>query len=188
MHKANGNDKPLPFDYHKVWDDRLSALSSPYLKARYQASLDALLAESEDRFDLPAGEATDIFRRLVDPFRGKWVYVDFWDIGCGPCKQGIESSAALRKKIAGMDNLELVFITGDRSTPPQIYKEFVDKYLAEETSYLIPEAESILLSQLFNFNAIPHNELVDPDGRIVSGKNLPRLGSPDFLGQLELAK
>lgn len=188
MHKANGNDKPLPFDYHKVWDDRLSALSSPYLKARYQASLDALLAESEDRYDLPAGEATDIFRRLVDPFRGKWVYVDFWDIGCGPCKQGIESSAALRKKIAGMDNLELVFITGDRSTPPQIYKEYIDKYMAEETSYLIPEAESILLRQLFNFNAIPHNELVDPDGRIVRGKNLPRLELPDFLDQLELAK
>lgn len=188
MYKANGNDQPLTFDYNKVWDDRLSALSSPYLKARYQATLDELLAESDNRYDLPTGEATDIFRRMVDPFRGKWVYVDFWDIGCAPCKQGIESSVALRKKIAGMDNLVLVFITGDRSTPPQVYKEYVDKFLAEETSYLIPEAESILLSQLFNFNAIPHNELVDPDGRIVRGKNLPRLGSPDFLDQLELTK
>ena len=188
MYKANGNDQPLTFDYNKVWDDRLSALSSPYLKARYQATLDELLAESDNRYDLPTGEATDIFRRMVDPFRGKWVYVDFWDIGCAPCKQGIESSVALRKKIAGMDNLELVFITGDRSTPPQVYKEYVAKYMAEETSYLIPEAESILLSQLFNFNAIPHNELVDPDGRIVRGKNLPRLGSPDFLDQLELVK
>ena len=188
MSKAKGNDQVLPFDYNKVWDDRLSALSSPYLKARYQATLDELLAESDNRYDLPTGEATDIFRRMVDPFRGKWVYVDFWDIGCAPCKQGIESSVALRKKIAGMDNLELVFITGDRSTPPQVYKEYVAKYMAEETSYLIPEAESILLRQLFNFNAIPHNELVDPDGRIVRGKNLPRLGSPDFLDQLELAK
>ena len=188
MYKAKGNDQLLPFDYNKVWAERLSALSSPYLKARYQATLDELLAESDNRYDLPTGEATDIFRRMVDPFRGKWVYVDFWDIGCAPCKQGIESSVALRKKIAGMDNLELVFITGDRSTPTQVYKEYVAKYMAEETSYLIPEAESILLRQLFNFNAIPHNELVDPDGRIVRGKNLPRLGSPDFLDQLELVK
>lgn len=188
MYKAKGNDQPLPFDYNKVWDERLSALSSPYLKARYQTTLDKLIAESDNRYDLPAGEATDIFRRMVDPFRGKWVYVDFWDIGCAPCKQGIESSVALRKKIGGMDNLELVFITGDRSTPPQVYKEYVDKNMAEETSYLIPEAECILLRQLFNFNAIPHNELVDPDGRIVCGKSLPRLGSPDFLDQLELAK
>ena len=174
-------------DWPTVWEERLSALSSPYLKARYQASLDALLAESEDRYDLPAGEATDIFRRLVDPFRGKWVYVDFWDIGCGPCKMGIESSVALRKKIAGMDDLQLVFITGDKSTPPQVYEEYVSKNLAGETSYLIPEAERILLWTLFNFNAIPHNELVDPDGRIVRGI-LPRLEYPDFLEQLELVK
>ena len=187
LNKVNGSQQSQSFDYHKIWDDRLSALSSPYLKARYQASLDELLAESEDRYDLPAGEATDVFRRLVDPFRGKWVYVDFWDIGCAPCKMGIESSVALRKKIAGMDNLELVFITGDRSTPPQVYEEYVAKYLAGETSYIIPEAENILLKKLFNFNAIPHNELVDPDGRIVCGKNLPRLEFPDFLEQLGLA-
>ena len=188
LYKANGSQQSQSFDYHKIWDARLSALSSPYLKARYQATLDELLAESEDRYDLPAGEATDIFRRLVDPFRGKWVYVDFWDIGCAPCKMGIESSVALRKKIAEMDNLELVFITGDRSTPPKTYEEYVAKYMAGETSYLIPEAESMLLWTLFKFNAIPHNELVDPDGRIVRGKNLPRLESPDFLDQLELAK
>lgn len=188
LYKANGSQQSQSFDYHKIWDARLSALSSPYLKARYQATLDELLAESEDRYDLPAGEATDIFRRLVDPFRGKWVYVDFWDIGCAPCKMGIESSVALRKKIAEMDNLELVFITGDRSTPPKTYEEYVAKYMAGETSYLIPEAESMLLRTLFKFNAIPHNELVDPDGRIVRGKNLPRLEWPDFLNQLELAK
>ena len=41
---------------------------------------------------------------------------------------------------------------------------------------------------LFKFNAIPHNELVEPDGRIVRGKNLPRLELPDFLDQLELVK
>ena len=73
LYKANGSQQSQSFDYHKIWDARLSALSSPYLKARYQATLDELLAESEDRYDLPAGEATDIFRRLVDPFRGKWV-------------------------------------------------------------------------------------------------------------------
>lgn len=184
----DGNPQSKYDDWPTVWEERLSALSSPYLKARYQETLDSLLAETNDRYDLPAGEATDIFRRLVDPFRGKWVYVDFWDIGCGPCKMGIESSVALRKKIDGMDNLELVFITGDRSTPPQVYEEYVAKYLVGETSYLIPEAESILLRKLFNFNGIPHNELVDPDGRIVRGKILPRLEYPDFLEQLELVK
>ena len=51
-------------------------------------------------------------------------------------------------------------------------------------SYLLPETQYILLSGLFNFTGIPHNELVDPDGRIVCGKDIPRLG-PGFIEQME---
>lgn len=171
-------------DYQKRWDARLSALSSPYLHARYQATLDKLLAEQAGRYDLPEGEVADIFRKLVEPFRGKWVYVDFWATSCGPCRNGIETSADVRKKLAGRDDIELVFITGDRSTPPEAYREYVDENLEGEVSYLLPEAQYILLSGLFNFNGIPHNELLDPDGRIVCGTDLPRLG-PDFIVQIE---
>lgn len=171
-------------NFQKTWDAKLSTLTSPYLHARYQATLDELLAEQEGRYDLPEGEAADIFRKLVEPFRGKWVYIDFWATSCGPCRSGIESSADVRKKLAGREDIELVFITGDRSTPPEAYREYVDENLEGEASYLLPEAQYILLSGLFNFTGIPHNELVDPDGRIVCGKDIPRLG-PGFIEQIE---
>ena len=171
-------------DYQELWDARLSALTSPYLHARYQATLEELLAEQAGRYDLPEGEATDIFRKLVEPFRGKWVYIDFWATSCVPCRSGIESSADVRKKLAGRDDIELVFITGDRSSPQEAYREYVDKNLEGEVSYLLPETQYILLSGLFNFTGIPHNELVDPDGRIVCGKDIPRLG-PGFIEQIE---
>ena len=171
-------------DYQELWDARLSALTSPYLHARYQATLEELLAEQAGRYDLPEGEATDIFRKLVEPFRGKWVYIDFWATSCGPCRSGIESSADVRKKLAGRDDIELVFITGDRSSPQEAYREYVDKNLEGEVSYLLPETQYILLSGLFNFTGIPHNELVDPDGRIVCGKDIPRLG-PGFIELIE---
>ena len=171
-------------DYQELWDARLSALTSPYLHARYQATLEELLAEQAGRYDLPEGEAADIFRKLVEPFRGKWVYIDFWATSCGPCRSGIESSADVRKKLAGRDDIELVFITGDRSSPPESYREYAVKNLEEEVSYLLPEAQFIQLSTLFKFTAIPHNELVDPDGRIVCGKALPRLG-PGFIEMIE---
>ena len=171
-------------DYQELWDARLSALTSPYLHARYQATLEELLAEQEGRYDLPEGEAADIFRKLVEPFRGKWVYIDFWATSCGPCRSGIESSVNARKKLAGRDDIELVFITGDRSTPQEAYREYVDENLEGEVSYLLPETQYILLSGLFNFTGIPHNELVDPDGRIVCGKDIPRL-CPGFIELIE---
>ena len=171
-------------DFQERWDARLSTLTSPYLHARYQAALDEHLAEQGDRYDLPEGEAADIFRKLVEPFRGKWVYIDFWSTTCGPCREGIELSADVRKKLAGRDDIELVFITGDRSSPQESYQEYVDENLEGEVSYLLPEAQFIQLSTLFNFNGVPYNELVDPDGRIVCGKKLPRLG-PGFIEMIE---
>ena len=98
--------------------------------------------------------------------------------------RGIESSADERKKLAGRDDIELVFITGDRSSPPESYREYAVKNLEEEVSYLLPEAQFIQLSTLFKFTAVPHNELVDPDGRIVCGKALPRLGA-GFIEMIE---
>ena len=186
-----GNDGTLQskqVEYQKVWDERLATLTSPYLKARYQATLDELLAEQDDRYDLPAGEGTDIFNDLVAPFRGKWVYVEFWSTGCGPCRAGIEASVANRKKLSRQKDLEIVFITGDRSTPEKAYDDYAPKYLADEVSYRIPEAHYILLTTLFNFNGIPHVELVAPDGRIVRGKTLPGLASPDFLTELDMLR
>ena len=97
---------------------------------------------------------------------------------------GIESSADERKKLAGRDDIELVFITGDRITPPEAYREYVDENLEGEVSYLLPKAQYVQLSTLFKFSAIPHNELVDPDGRIVCGKDIPRLG-PGFIELIE---
>lgn len=170
--------------YQKKWEATLSALTSPDLRARYQTMMDELLAEQEGRYDLPEGEATDIFRKLVEPFRGKWVYIDFWATSCGPCRSGIESSTDERKKLAGRDDIKLVFITGDRITPPEAYREYVDENLEGEVSYLLPKAQYVQLSTLFKFSSIPHNELVDPDGRIVCGKELPRLG-PGFIEQIE---
>ena len=171
-------------NFQKTWDAKLSALTSPYIHARYQAALDELLAEQAGRYDLPEGEAADLFRKLVEPFRGKWVYIDFWATTCGPCMHGIESSADERKKLAGRDDIELVFITGDRITPPEAYREYVDENLEGEVSYLLPKAQYVQLSTLFKFSAIPHNELVDPDGRIVCGKDIPRLG-PGFIELIE---
>ena len=184
---ADGSFETETVDARKVWDERLSVMSSPYLKARMQATLDELCAEKAKTYTLPDGQATDIFNNLVAPFRGKWVYIDFWSTGCGPCRAGIEASKALRKKIASSPDLELVFITGDRSTPAAAYEKYVAEHLAGEVSYRIPEAQYIQLTTLFGFNGIPHNELVTPDGQIVNG-SLPRLGDDGFLEALEKLK
>ena len=40
-----------------------------------------------------------------------------------------------------------------------------------------------MLSVLFQFNGIPHNELVTPDGKIATGR-IPRLEEKSFLEKI----
>ena len=175
-------------DYTQLWKERLDATTSPYLKARLQEIINRYSTDKPTYYTLPEGEATDIFNELVKPFKGKWVFVEFWATSCGPCVEGIKASVDLRKKIAAKDNLQLVFITTDKLSPKKAFDDFSAEYLAGEVNYYIPATQYMQLSELFNFNGIPHAELVAPDGRVVKGAFLPRFEyTKIFFEELERA-
>ena len=167
---------------------RKAEITSPYLRQRFTSYADRLLSGGEKYYELPECKGSEIFRSLLEPFKGKWVYVDFWSTSCYPCMRGIETSEELRKQIRAMEDLELVFVTGDDITPRKSYDKYVAAHLSEENSYRIPGAHYSLLEALFNFSSIPHNELVAPDGRILNAAFLPRLEEPSFLQRLEEMK
>ena len=96
---------------------------------------------------------------------------------------GIERSKELRARVREMEDLVIVFITGRRDTPEKTYKSYVEKNMPDEISLYLPQKEFVMLSVLFQFNGIPHNELVTPDGKIATGR-IPRLEDKTFLEQI----
>lgn len=164
-------------------DERLAVMDSPWLKARYARTVERLRQGKPAVYALPDGPGTDILNRLLEPYRGKWVYLDFWSTGCGPCRVGIERSKELRARVREMEDLVIVFIAGRRDTPEKTYKSYVEKNMPDEISLYLPQKEFVMLSVLFQFNGIPHNELVTPDGKIATGR-IPRLEDKTFLEQI----
>ena len=164
-------------------DERLAVMDSPWLKARYARTVERLRQGKPAVYALPDGPGTDILNRLLEPYRGKWVYLDFWSTGCGPCRVGIERSKELRAKVREMDDFVIIFIAGRGDTPEKTYKSYVEKNMPDEISLYLPQKEFVMLSVLFQFNGIPHNELVTPDGKIATGR-IPRLEDKTFLEQI----
>lgn len=147
---------------------RAKQMTVPYLIRLLEEQAMLLQKPKAATYELPAGNATDVFKALTAKQRGKFVLIDFWSTGCGPCRQAIEHSQALRDSLATMTDVELLFITSERESPLKAYTDYVAKHLQGEESLRIPNADYRQLMALFKFTGIPHNELVAPDGRIVT--------------------
>lgn len=114
---------------------------------------------------LPEGKATDILRNVIDPYKGKYLFLDFWATYCGPCRWGIENMRPIRDKYANNDKLDFIFITGKNDSPIKEY----EKYTREQNmvhSYRLANDDFNYLKQLFRINGIPHYVLIDPEGNV----------------------
>lgn len=147
---------------------RARLITVPYLSRILEEQAALLQKPKATTYELPAGSATDIFKALTSKYRGKFVVVDFWSTSCGPCRQAIELSQALRDSLAKSDDVELVFITSEKESPLKAYTDYAAKHLQGEECLRIPNADYRQLKALLGFTGIPHNELITPDGRIAS--------------------
>ena len=116
-------------------------------------------------FELPEGEATDLFRKIMEPYKGKFVVIDFWSVWCGPCLYGIEQFKLAREKYQDSDDIAILYICGE--SPQDSYEQEVEKH-GLYNSVLLNDAEFNLMRQLFQFNGIPRYALIDRDGSVLT--------------------
>ena len=101
-------------------------------------------------------------------YPGRYLVIDFWGMGCGPCRSAIQSSKELRAEIAQRGDVKLVFIAGEATAEgSEAYHKYVKEWLADEETICIPHTEFSRLQEYFRFNGIPHYETITPDGRRV---------------------
>ena len=118
-------------------------------------------------WNLPECRGTEVLKSILAKYPGKYVYLDFWSTGCGPCMAAIRDMYKNNRKVMtdDHDKFVMVFITDD---PVQVYEPFRQEWLEGAQSYKVSKDDFNAMAGLFNFSAIPHHELITPDGRAVS--------------------
>lgn len=142
-------------------------ITHPYMQTAVKDMIDELHpAGRTASYQLPAGKATDIFRRIIAPHAGKVLFIDFWGIYCGPCRGGIQATADLRRQYRNHPDFQFVYITSEKESPGKAYTDYVEKNLKGEACYRLTDTEYKYMRQLFQFNGIPHYVIVEKDGSI----------------------
>ena len=162
---------------------RRELLTHPFLKAELDRLYAQELEAQKPTWTLPEGEATDILRRMTDKYRGKYLLIDFWGMGCGPCRAGIERSKEMREAFRDHPDVDFLFIS-DPPSSQEAYDAFVKENLDGEDCQIVSRDDFNKLMQLFKFLGIPHYETLDPDGNVLN-KGLEYSTIEAFTKQLE---
>jgi len=109
-------------------------------------------------------EGDKLFDSIIQEFRGKVIYVDFWATWCGPCLAGIEKIKPLKEELAGED-VVFLYITNPTS-PENEYEKKIPDIKGEHLR--VSGDEWNYLTEKFNIYGIPHYALVDKSGKIVN--------------------
>ena len=100
-------------------------------------------------------------KHYLSELRGKWLLLDFWSLGCGPCVRAAKELRQLSNEIDGK-NLQLVSISVDVE---EGWKEASELHRITWTNWRDPMGQAGSI-RAYNQNGIPVFVLVDPEGII----------------------
>ena len=139
--------------------------------------------EGNARMDARAATPGDsLFESLKGKYAGNVIYMDFWGIGCGPCRKGMLDQRTLVEQYKDAP-VRFLYICNEKDSPREPSEKFLSDNQIQGEHIFLSSDEWNLLTNKFQFNAIPFTLLIDRNGNIVE-KNV----SPTTLRIEELLK
>ncbi len=137
-----------------------------YVKAQNAAVTAKIEAEKArgGYFTHQAGESEGdaLFVDLIKDFKGKVVFIDFWNTWCGPCRQAMKQMEPMEKEFEGKD---VVFLyLADESSPLEEYNNLIVSIKGHH--YRLTAKQSSSLKNKWKFSGIPSYVIVGRDGMV----------------------
>ena len=96
-------------------------------------------------------------------FKGKYILLDFWSRGCGPCLQSIPELERISTVYA--DRLAVISISSD---PEEVWKAFLKEKGLKGHQWNELRNDGGGLAAAYNVRGIPHYVLIAPDGKVAA--------------------
>lgn len=149
---------PLALSIVKTLNDKYEALQNKDLAGA------ASLRPSTDVENMSDGET--ILRKIIEPYKGRIIYLDIWGTWCGPCKAALKESHKLKEALMDYD---IIYLYLANHSPEESWKNTIKEYnLTGENCihYNLPESQQEAVEHYLNVNAYPTYKLIDRQGNI----------------------
>ncbi|MBR2360971.1 MAG: TlpA family protein disulfide reductase [Bacteroidaceae bacterium] len=138
-----------------------------------------VLKSSDHLAGISEGEV--LLKKIIEPFKGKFVLLDIWGTWCGPCKEALSHST---EEYARLKDYDIEFLYLANESPKESWENVIKEYNVSGdnvTHYNLPREQQSAIESYLGINAYPTYKLFDREGNLldikVDARNLDYLES-----------
>jgi len=124
----------------------------------------ASLRPSADVEGMSDGEK--IFRKIIEPYKGRIVYLDIWGTWCSPCKRNLKESWKVKEALKDYD---IVYLYLANRSSDESWKNVIKEYNLTGPNcvhYNLPEDQQAAVEHYVGISGYPTYKLIDKEGNI----------------------
>ena len=124
-----------------------------------------VLKSSDDVKDLTEGEA--LLRKLLEPYKGKFVLLDVWGTWCGPCKEALSHS---QEEYERLKDFDIAFLYLANRSPQASWENVIKEYNVSGENvahYNLPTEQQSAIERHLDIRSFPTYKLFDRNGNML---------------------
>lgn len=110
----------------------------------------------------------ELFRKLIEPYKGNVIYLDFWGTWCNPCRENMKLIGAIEKQL---HDKNVIFMYLANHSPEETWKNIVremDLTGEKIVHYRLPKQLQTALEKHLSVYSFPTYMLIDKNGELVN--------------------
>ncbi len=144
-----------------------------YYLAIENREFDKLVLKSSDNLaDLSEGEA--LLKKIIEPYKGKFVLLDIWGTWCGPCKEALSHST---EEYARLKDYDIQYLYLANRSPQDSWENVIKEYNVSGPNvahYNLPGEQQEAIERHLNVHSWPTYKLFNRNGDLLDLNVDPR--------------
>ena len=127
---------------------------------------DKLVLKSADNLaGISEGEA--LLKKILEPYKGKFVLMDIWGTWCGPCKEALSHSTEEYARLSGYD-IQYLYLAN--RSPEDSWQNVIKEYNVSGPNvahYNLPPEQQEAIERYLDVHSFPTYKLFNRDGQLL---------------------